>query len=347
MATPNRLLLLIGFALASAVAALAADQVRLLSGGSKSGEITGATRDGVAIDTVDGAVNIPVSEIRYVILDDEPTQVTQARINIGNGGFETAAEMLGGLDETKLDSKLVRQEVAYFKAASAARLAIGGVGDAQEAGKQLTAFVREHGDSFHYYEAVETLGDLLVSLKRYDQAENMYGQIGKASGMGLKARAALLAGRMLQVQGKHDDALKRFEALIAASSSDPGVIETQRLAKLAKAESLAATGQLEAGLEVARDVIRAADEREVATLAAGYNALGRCYEAAERRKDALFAYLHTDLMFNSDPATHAEALAHLGPLWLDAGKPDAARDASARLKRQYAATPQARSIGER
>lgn len=338
---------MIGFALASAVSALAADQVRLVRGGSKSGEITGATRDGIAIDTVDGAVNVPVSDIRFVIFEDEPTQVTQARINLGNGGYETAAEMLVGLDETKLKSKLVRQEVAYFKAAAAARLAIGGVGDAQEAGKQLTTFVREYGDSFHYYAAVETLGDLLVSLQRYDQAEKMYGQIAKASGMGLKARAALLAGRMLQVQGKHDDALKRFDGLIGASSNDSGVIETQRLAKLAKAESLAAMGELEAGLKMVRDVIRAADEREVATIAAGYNALGRCYEAADQGKDALYAYLHTDLLFNSDPATHAEALSHLGPLWLDAGKPNAAREALARLKRQYAATPQARSTGEK
>lgn len=347
MATPMRLLLLIGFALASAVSALAADQVRLVSGGSKSGEITGATRDGVAIDTVDGAVNVPVSDIRFVILDDEPTQVTQARINIGNGGYETAGEMLGGLDETKLDSKLVRQEVAYFKAASAARLAIGGAGDAQEAGKQLTAFVREHGDSFHYYEAVETLGDLLVSLERYDQAEKMYGQIGKSANRGLKARAALLAGRMLQVQGKHNEAVQRLGGLVGTRASDAGIAAAQRQAKLVMAESMAATGDLAGGLEVVRDAIRSADEREVATLAAGYNALGRCYEAADQRKDALFAYLHTDLLFNSDPATHAEALAHLGPLWLDAGKSDAARDASARLKRQYAATPQARSNRER
>ena len=341
-----RFLMSICLVVVAAAPALAADQVRLVSGGSKSGTITGATRDGVTIDTVDGAVNVPAGDIRFVILDDEPTQLTQARINFGNAGFETAIEMLGGLDEAKLSSEVIKQEVAYYKATSAARLAIGGAGDAQDAGRQLTAFVRENDDSFHYYDAVETLGDLLVSLEKFEQAERTYGQIAKATSTGLKARAALLVGRMLQVQGKHDDALKRFDALINAKADNPGLAEAQRSAKLAKAESLAATGDLQRGLEMARDVIRAAGTREAAALAAGYNALGRSYEAAGQPKDALFAYLHTDLLFNSDAATHAEALSHLGPLWLQAGKPEASRDALARLKRQYAATPQARAAGK-
>ncbi len=342
--TPTKLLLSIGVAVATAASAPAADQVRLASGGSKSGEITGATRDGVAIDTVDGTEEVQVGNIRFVIFEDEPTQLTQARINFGNGGYETAAEKLSGLDETKLGSKLVRQEAAFYKAEAAARLAIGGAGDPQAAIGQLTAFIREHGDSFHYYGVVETLGDLRVSLKDFDQAEHAYSQLAKAAGIALKARAALLVGRMLQVQGKHEEALKRFDGLISAKLKDPGVVEAQRLAKLAKAESLAATGDLEGGLTVARDAIRAADERDVAAMAAGYNALGRCYEAARQSQDALFAFLHTDLLFNSDPATHAEALNHLGTLWKMAGKPEAARDALTRLQRQYAASPQARGM---
>ena len=72
-----------------------------------------------------------------------------------------------------------------------------------------------------------------------------------------------------------------------------------------------------------------------------------CASLGGESKDALFAYLHTDLLFNSDPSTHAEALAHLGPLWEKAGKPDYARDALSRLKRRYAATAQARSVGEK
>jgi tetratricopeptide (TPR) repeat protein len=342
--TPTKLLLSIGLAVANAASALAADQVRLVSGGSKSGEITSATRDGVAIDAVDGPVKVPVGDIRFVILDNEPTQLTQGRINFDNGGYETAAEMLGSLDVSKLGSKLLRQEAAFYKAAAAARLAIGGAGDTQDAVSELAAFIREHGDSFHYYEVVETLGDLRLSLKEFDQAERAYSQLAKAAGIGLKARAALLVGRMLQVQGKHDEALKRFDGLIGAKVKDPGVVEAQRLAKLAKAQSLAATGDLEGGLNVARDAIRAADERDAAAMAAGYNALGRCYEAAQRPKDALFAFLHTDLLFNSDPATHAEALSHLGVLWNTAGKPEAGRDALARLQRQYAASPQARAM---
>lgn len=325
------------------VSAQAVDQVRLVGGGSKRGEVTGVSREGVTIETVDGATNVPIDEVRYVIFEDEPPLLTQTYSFIERGGYETALEKLNDIAGGAGLSDLVQEEIDFYRAFCVARLAIVGMGDAQDAGRQLAAFVREHGDSFHYYEAMETMGDLLASLGRFEQAERTYGQLAKSPSLALKARAALLAGRTLQSQGKHEDALRRFDALIGARSTRPGVAEAQQAARLAKAESLAATGDLEGGLNLAREVIQSAGENDTATLAKGYNTLGLCYEAAQQWKDALFAYLHTDLLFNSDPATHAEALGHLIDLWRKAGKPEASNDARTRLSRQYASSPQARS----
>jgi tetratricopeptide (TPR) repeat protein len=117
----------------------------------------------------------------------------------------------------------------------------------------------------------------------------------------------------------------------------------QARARGAKAVSLAATGKLDAALDMARESVTEADADDYAALAAGYNTLGRCYEAADRDRDALYAYLHTDYLFNTDPSTHAEALSRLTELWRAAGKPDAAKEARTRLERRYAATPWARA----
>ncbi|TWU00305.1 hypothetical protein Pla108_12540 [Botrimarina colliarenosi] len=329
---------------APATTASAVDRVRLVEGGSASGTIQKITRDAVTIETIDRTIEVPVIQIRAVLFDDEPSQLGQARINTENGGYETALEKLNQAGDDRSAAKGIQQDLAYYRAYCAARLAMGGEGEATQAGRALTEFVRENPDSYHYYAAVEALGDLLVSIGREEQAERTYAQIAKAPSLGLKARSALLIGRSLQSRGEHEDALRRFDALLAAKANEPGIAIIQQAAQLAKAESLAATGDLEGGLKLTRDAIRAASAQETAALAAGYNTLGRCYEEADRSKDALFAYLHTDLLFNSDPATHAEALAHLAKLWRSVGKPDEASDAAKRLRRQYAASPQAREV---
>lgn len=122
------------------------------------------------------------------------------------------------------------------------------------------------------------------------------------------------------------------------------VREQQLAAQLGKAESLAATGEIEPALELTRDVLRKSDPKATATLAAGYNTLGQCYEESGRTTDALLAYLHTDLLFPEDATTHAEALYHLAALWEKAGKREEAKEASSKLHRRYAGTRWARKL---
>lgn len=340
----RRLMLALGFA-AIASGAWAADRVRLVDGRTLSGEVTDSTRDGLTVRAIGKTEQVPVTSVRFVVFDEEPTQLTQARINLTNNGFETALELLEEAADAGDDRELVQQEIDFYTAVARTRLAIATRRNAREAGALLTAFTRDHPDSYHFYAVKEVTGDLLVALGRHDRAEPMYAELAKAPSASLRARAGLLVGKSLVAQDKHPDALERFDAVLALNSTDEGVREIQLEARLAKSRSLAATGELEAALEIARDVVRGAREEDVATLAAGYNAIGRCYEAAERPRDALFAYLHTDLLFNDDAATHAEALSRLSQLWREAGKPEAGRDALTRLRRRYASSPQAREAG--
>lgn len=324
--------------------ALAADVVRLVSGRSQSGEVTKVTRDAVTLERRGEPTTVPVDQIKSILFEAEPSALGQARLNVASGGYETALESLRPLVASASDD-LIGQEIKFYTALCQTRLAIAGKGDAKIAGRMLSSFVKKHGQSFHYYEAVEAIGDLYVSLGSPDRAERMYGLMAKSSLMSLKLRAALLAGRAAQQAGDSTKALRRFDAVIGAKAQGPLIEPIRREARLAKAVALAQSDRLDESLDVLRGVVQGLDPDDVAANAAAYNALGRCYEASDRPTDALFAYLHTDLLFDSDQATHAEALGRLAELWKTVGKQDAARDAADRLRRQYASSPAARGAG--
>ena len=101
------------------------------------------------------------------------------------------------------------------------------------------------------------------------------------------------------------------------------------------AAALAGTGKLDQGIQIVNDVIVTADKDDYALHARAYNTLGAAYQAAQKPKDALMAYLHTDVLYFQDPEFHAEALANLVQLWSSVHKPQRSKEAEGRLKNQY------------
>ncbi|CAN0356450.1 unnamed protein product, partial [Ectocarpus sp. 4 AP-2014] len=201
------------------------------------------------------------------------------------------------------------------------------------------------GDSFHFYTAVETVGDLAVAMKRYGQADKLYATLAKSPFPSLKVRALVRSGVARQAGGDHAAAIKRFDQALKLGARAEGASGEVLACRLGKAESLAATGRLNEAVASIAGVLSSLGEEDSEGNATAYNTLGRCYTAAGRSQDALFAYLHTDLLFDQAAETHAEALARLAKLWREAGKPDAGRDAAERLRRAYPTTRWARGAG--
>ena len=73
---------------------------------------------------------------------------------------------------------------------------------------------------------------------------------------------------------------------------------------LAKAESLAGTKKYKEAETLVRQVIQANPAEDAAAQAPAYNTLGDCLRAANRPKEALIAYLHTDLLYSKDKEEH-------------------------------------------
>lgn len=316
------------------------DRIRT-SSGTEAGKISAVSP--VQIEFAKGSIKkeIPVSEIESVQFGAEPSELTQARVNARNGGYQKAMQKLAAINLRDVKEDLIRQEIQFYKAFCTAQLAILGEADVSTAGRELTKFVNDNPNSFHRLQVTEVLGDLLAASGRYDKAAGMYRQLAKAPWPSYKVRAGVLIGKSLQAQEKHAEALTQFQEALALADDIQGddTVGSQRLAaELGKAISLAATGKVDEGVKLVQSVLKGADPSDQQLQATAYNALGSCYRQAGKTKDALFAFLHVDLLFPTVPEAHAEALHHLAPLWEEIGKAGRAKEARQTLNERYASS---------
>jgi tetratricopeptide (TPR) repeat protein len=327
-----------------AVAVLGANQARAQTirdrvrtdHGSESGNVTDMSPLEVTLDKgSSGTQKIPVNEINTIVFHGEPTVLSQARVNARNGGYATALEALERINLNEVDRDFIRQDIEFYKALCEGKLALGSGGQIAEAGRALNAFVRSYPQNFHYLEAAEVMGDLLMASDRYDSALKQYAELTKTPWPDYKMRAAVLVARTLQAQDKHAEAVAEFDKVLQLPDNGPEVQQQKLAATLGKAESLAAMGNVDEAVGMIEGVIQDADPEQKQLHARAYNALGNCYEQAGKTKDALLAYLHVDVLYNTVPEAHAEALSHLVPLWEAVGQGERSREARQTLQEQY------------
>lgn len=313
------------------------DRVKTYSG-TESGTVKSMTPMAVMLEKSGREQQIAVGDIRGIQFGVEPSELTQARANALSGAYAKALELLNKIDIRNGTDANVKQDVDYYRAYCNTKLALLGEVDLAEAGKQLNTFVRVNGDSYHRIEAEQLLGDLLAALGKYSAAQSQYQKLANTPWPSYKIRSAVLVGKSLQAQGKHNEAIAKFDQALAAEDDSPQSASQQQAARLAKAISLSASGNVDQGAALVRSVVAEADPKETELHAEAYNALGNCYLKAGRTKDALFAYLHVDLLYPTQPKAHAEALYYLANLWDEVGDGNEARQARDKLKSQYPTT---------
>ena len=278
---------------------------------------------------------IQVNEITDIAFAREPVDLPIARNNAASGGYQNALKALARIDLQDVRRDEIKQDIEFYKVFCKSKLAITGEGDLREVGLELLNFVRENKQNFHYYQAVETLGDLLVAMGRFDKAQEQYAILAAAPWDDFKLRANVLEGRALVAQNKHSDAIQRFDDALAMEADTPSAKELHLAATLGKATSLAETGQVDQAIKMVYDVIATAEPEAADLHARAYNALGHCYLKGTQQKDALLAFLHVDVLYSGYPAAHAEALYYLAPLWEAIGQGERARKARELLAERY------------
>ena len=311
----------------------AVDTVRLTKG-QVFGRITKMTPYAVTVLRSGVDKEIQVKDILCIYYDGEPGLLKKAKTHLIKGRYEDALDTLGKVQTGNLKSWM-KGDVDFYKALCATRLALGGSGDLRAADIAMRAFTNKNKKSYHYLEASEAVGDLLVAIGRYSDAVDYYKEVGNAPWDDYKMRAGVAVGRALLAQDKTAEAKATFEKVIDNPAQDKAAQAQRLAAMLGKARCLAAEGQDEQAVKIVRKIIHEEDPKQVRLHARAYNALGTAHRKAGRDKEALLAFLHTDLLYFSDPEAHAEALHNLAQLWEKMHKTERATQARTALQKLY------------
>lgn len=315
------------------------DQVFLKKTGTpRRGLITAVGRDAVTLQSTGVEQKIDVKDILKVTFDAEPPELTTARTRALAGQFEDATTELAKIDAASITNAVIKQDADYYAAFSAAKHALASGADKKAAEEQLTAFVYANPTSFHFYEAAELLGDLAFARADYASAAKFYGGLAKAPWPEYQLRATVLQARAMSAGGQYAEALPGFEQVLSSGLTTPEALEQKMHATVGKAVCLAATGKPDEGIQIIEDLIAKNDPTNATLFGRAYNALGVCYLKSGKTKEALLAFLHTDVLFYRDPDTHAEALYYLSDLWGKVGRSDRADRTRGLLRSQYAGT---------
>ncbi len=342
----RRLLLTAAAVLLPVSVAQALDSVRTVEGQTIPGTLNKITANEVTITRVGSSepTTVPVNQIESIQYDGEPAQLRLVRPLIANNNFGAARQALENpnLNPDSVQKLEAKQEILFFRALTAARLASTGP-EVKAAGAQMFDFVQNNPSNWHYYEAVEVLGDLFVADNNIQQAVQQYAKLESAPWPDFKMRGAVARARALQSQNKFAEALSAYEnALQVAGSDTSAQVAAQKLAAtVGKAACLAETGKAAEGIKLVEEVIASAKPEQAELHAAAFTALGNCYLKAQppQRKEAFLCFLKVDVLYRSFPKYHAEALYNLSHLWKDVEKPDRGLQAKEDLIRLYTNSP--------
>jgi tetratricopeptide (TPR) repeat protein len=341
--------LVVGLTLAlfCASQASALDSIRKHNNQRVSGTLKSVTATEATIDVTGGKLEkIPVTDIESIEYDGEPNDLKLARSALKSGSDKNA---LVQLDKIKLETVVkpeVRADIAFYRAYANARMALAGAGNIKDAGGMMFQFASTNTNNYHYLQAQEMLGELLVADGNIDAALKAYALLDASPIDEYKMRAGTARGRALLSQKKYPEAQAEFEKVLTIPfnpMTQKGTsAESQRFAAvLGKAQCQAYTGGFEDAIkELEGNIIANINPEEAALQALAYNTLGNCYnQKPDGKKSALLAFLHVDVLYNSVPAAHAEALWNLSGLWVDIGKNERGQECLNRLNRLYPGSP--------
>jgi tetratricopeptide (TPR) repeat protein len=260
------------------------------------------------------------SEIVSIRYDGQPADMMLAESRESAGILNEAAELYKKAAVTAAGKPFIIQAAVYHQAKDVAELALADPVRAAEAISLLELFVKSYPNCRHIVPALETLARL--QLQKGDAGvEKTIGELAKQPQE--VDRAAVLRAKVLAKWGDHEKAIAELESMI---KNAPDGSTRQREARLAKAESLVVLKKFAEAEADVRAVIKATPTEDYQAQSAAYNTLGDCLRAAGKPKDALYAYLHTDLLYSKDKEQHPRALANASQLFRELKRDDRADD---------------------
>ena len=319
-----------------ASAAFAQNDQVFVKGSNKAqrGTVAAILRDGVQLKSGANAKAILSGDITKIIFQGDTSELTKGREFTLDGQYEQGLEELEKVDASKLKPN-AKAEAAYYTVLCKAKLALAGRGDKAAAAGEVIKFRQGFQNSWHYFDATKVLGDLALAMNNFPNAVKLYKSLDTSKSPIKRIESVYLLGVTKLAQGDSAGAGADFEKIVKMKADTPEKVRLQTLSNAGKAVALAKAGKGDAGLKLVNGLIEKLNPTDVEMSARIYNAQGASYEASGDTEGAILAYLHTHLMFSTQPDAHAEALSRLVELWPKVGKPERAAEARQELTQRY------------
>jgi tetratricopeptide (TPR) repeat protein len=304
--------------------------VKQAIGGRVRGTVQSESPTEVVVTLGTNTVTVPTDQIVSIRYDGQSANFQLGETREAAGQLAEAAELFKKAATESAARPFPHQAALFREAKVLSDLAAVEPDRVKEANDKLNQYIRSYPAGRHIAAAREALARLQLNRGDFAGAEATITALARMPRAG--ERAAVLRTRVLAKQGKHDQAIAELDRLIASS---PKGSARQRAAMLAKAESLAAIRKYKESESLVRQVIQENPPEDADSQAPAYNTLGDCLRAANRPKDALIAYLHTDLLYSKDKEEHPRALQGISAVFRQLKQDARADEYAQRLRQEY------------
>ena len=291
-----------------------------------------------------GNVTIPVDDVVRVRFDGEPASLNLARTSELNGALDRALDGFTKAKEANKDDKKLATELDFLIARTYSRMASASAEKSDKAVELLTAFTKTHTNNIRFYEATSLLSSIYLQKGDIAKARETVAPLNSAPVKSLKMTAQIIEGRALLAEQNPAEAAKAFQAAAAMAGNEPSEKAKGLEGLLGSAICQQRQQQFDQAIATLDQVLEKTSIADTAVQAEAYLRRGDVYRSQDKNKEAIFEYLHVDLLFSAHKNLHAEALFNLAQLWSLNGHADRAAEAKAALTSQYGASAWAKKI---
>jgi tetratricopeptide (TPR) repeat protein len=314
----------------SVTGAVAAENITRKRDKPISGDVTDVSKTEVTVKVKtpkEETIKVPANDVQSISWTGDPPEANVARSDDAGGRYQRAIDgYQKSLQTSKATNPLAKVDLEYGVTRATARLALTDAARVDDAVKKLEEFRAKHGDHYRHYEAVGLLGQLYLAKKDFVKAQSAFDTLAKAPWKESQLAAKIAIGRLMQADNKTDAALDAFDAVIGQSADGRQEESLRQEATLGKSQVLILQKKYDEAQNLLKQVIEKADPNDAKVMAEAYLRLGDCLREQGKDKDAIWEYLHVEVLFTSEKALRAEALFHLARLFERTGQKAKASD---------------------
>ncbi len=309
------------------------------------GEITNLSRTELTINQKTGGIlKIPANDIASIKWDGEPPKLGIARGDEERGVLEKALETY--VEVHKESSGKMKTYLDFLISRTMAKLALDDPARVDDAVKKLEAFTKANADHIGYFESMSYLGQVQALKGDFAKAQTAFEGLGKAPWKDFQMASKIATGRMQLKQNNVDGALKTFDDITAGKAETDSEKSRQAEAQVGKAACLVKQSKHDDALKLIDEIIKSTSVDEKRAMSEAYVLQGDCYQAQNKPKEAVLAYLHVPVLFENEKAAHAEALFNLAKLSGTIGQAERAAEARADLLERFPNSEWAKKLQE-